>query len=543
MSESGVNGQKKISDLPAGAPVSLNDILLLVQGFSLSPADEGLTVRVMVSDLVQAFSAGLLTNPAISGGVLTGTEVSQATAQAVLPGRSLPERTLQQRFSEEVHLHDFGAAGYGVGDSAPAFNALATYIRNFVGTNSGATLKVNIPNDFYFCHSPVSFTNINATGSILTNSVPQVVIEFNGAWLVGCFNGGIVFDHFGSNALKVFNLNVTNGGSIPGYGGVPSLGIAGGVSSSANLGICNNHEFYNPAVIGNFSLSCAYWISTETTAVYNARFYNTSGNASSYCNITDGQNHFGVSSTTSPQQLPADTANSFNSMTFVQPDFRHQGAGLGRWMGATSAHRYLGGYIAVAAAVPSTILWQSQTSGGGVANLDLYDDVHVETSNCTDVYEIAGPQVAPPLYGLTYIDPGPHVSNSIFKCAAGITSVYATDNRVKLVGYANGALKMWDNAALWSWTGEISVPNGGNLCNTLPTQFQGRLAVGHQEEYFVQQLTIGLNQTDGPVFVTGNGAPSAVLPRGSQYSRKDGGVGTTLYISQGGGTWNAVSGV
>lgn len=41
----------------------------------------------------------------------------------------------------------------------------------------------------------------------------------------------------------------------------------------------------------------------------------------------------------------------------------------------------------------------------------------------------------------------------------------------------------------------------------------------------------------------GNGAPVAAATRGSLYSRRDGGVGTTLYVSQGGGTWNPVAGV
>jgi len=42
---------------------------------------------------------------------------------------------------------------------------------------------------------------------------------------------------------------------------------------------------------------------------------------------------------------------------------------------------------------------------------------------------------------------------------------------------------------------------------------------------------------------SGTGAPTATRPIGSLYSRTDGAVGTTLYVSQGGGTWAAVSGV
>jgi hypothetical protein len=49
--------------------------------------------------------------------------------------------------------------------------------------------------------------------------------------------------------------------------------------------------------------------------------------------------------------------------------------------------------------------------------------------------------------------------------------------------------------------------------------------------------------TGGPAWAAGTGAPGITLPKGSMYSRTDGGVGTTLYVSQGGGTWNPVLGV
>lgn len=49
--------------------------------------------------------------------------------------------------------------------------------------------------------------------------------------------------------------------------------------------------------------------------------------------------------------------------------------------------------------------------------------------------------------------------------------------------------------------------------------------------------------SSGPTWTKGTGAPGTTTPRGSIYSRTDGGVGTTLYVSQGGGTWNAIAGV
>lgn len=49
--------------------------------------------------------------------------------------------------------------------------------------------------------------------------------------------------------------------------------------------------------------------------------------------------------------------------------------------------------------------------------------------------------------------------------------------------------------------------------------------------------------TTGPTWSVGTGAPAGTKPKGSLYSRTDGAVGTTLYVSQGGGTWNPIAGV
>jgi hypothetical protein len=47
----------------------------------------------------------------------------------------------------------------------------------------------------------------------------------------------------------------------------------------------------------------------------------------------------------------------------------------------------------------------------------------------------------------------------------------------------------------------------------------------------------------GPTWTRGSGVPTAVEPLGSLFSRTDGAVGATLYVSRGGGTWLAVAGV
>jgi Pectate lyase superfamily protein len=54
-------------------------------------------------------------------------------------------------------------------------------------------------------------------------------------------------------------------------------------------------------------------------------------------------------------------------------------------------------------------------------------------------------------------------------------------------------------------------------------------------------LQVGI--ASGPTWTTGSAAPTATAPIGSLYSDVSGTVGATLYVSRGGGTWNAVSGV
>jgi hypothetical protein len=57
------------------------------------------------------------------------------------------------------------------------------------------------------------------------------------------------------------------------------------------------------------------------------------------------------------------------------------------------------------------------------------------------------------------------------------------------------------------------------------------------------QLSVGGATFAGPTWTTGSAAPAATAPVGSLYSRVGGAVGATLYVSRGGGTWNAVAGV
>lgn len=75
---------------------------------------------------------------------------------------------------------------------------------------------------------------------------------------------------------------------------------------------------------------------------------------------------------------------------------------------------------------------------------------------------------------------------------------------------------------LSTWTPRTALsiqPSGGT------TQFGGSLILG----------------ASGPSITTGAGVPAATVTKGSIYLRTGGGIGSTLYVSQGGGVWNAVA--
>lgn len=59
----------------------------------------------------------------------------------------------------------------------------------------------------------------------------------------------------------------------------------------------------------------------------------------------------------------------------------------------------------------------------------------------------------------------------------------------------------------------------------------------------VTGTTAGLSLAAGPTIRSGTGAATGTQPKGSLWMRTDGAAGTTLYVSQDGGTWNPVAGV
>jgi hypothetical protein len=77
------------------------------------------------------------------------------------------------------------------------------------------------------------------------------------------------------------------------------------------------------------------------------------------------------------------------------------------------------------------------------------------------------------------------------------------------------------------------------VTNLGTTQFAASILGGNS--YF--SGSVGVGGAAGPYWSSGIGSPAYIAPRGSMFSRTDGAVGSTLYVSQGGGTWHTVAGV
>lgn len=115
----------------------------------------------------------------------------------------------------------------------------------------------------------------------------------------------------------------------------------------------------------------------------------------------------------------------------------------------------------------------------------------------------------------------------------------------------------WDGS-VWrtpfSGSGLIDAPSDGNTYGRLNATWTQvlPLAGGTVTTLTVTGATtlaaatstqINIGTSAGPNIRSGTGAASGTQPKGSLWMRTDGAVGSTLYVSQGAGTWNAVAGV
>ncbi len=405
-------------------------------------------------------------------GVPLASFVGQVVPQVVAsPFSALgtAQRSLQSRAQETVNVKDFGAPGNAGGDSAPGINAAFDYVRG-LGPSANATIV--FPADIYTVNSPINATGLQS---------PTIVIEGQGSTIQAAFIGGIVFDFFDTRWLKLRDLYIT-------WDGVhePAVGLAGG---SIGTRVADNHTIENVFIEGNFSIACAYFIATETSAARSLRCWNGDASSTSYALIVDGLNHFGISSSFAPQTMAADNFSTFNEMLFDQADARKPNGGHTIWIGGASRHTWTASYVDCQTPTQAVVLWASAgNTNQTITQLSL--DLHQETTRCTDVFLIDGPNPAPLMQGLFYQDHRPQASASIFRTAPQIISVTVQNFEVNIAQLAQSPL-LFANASLWFVSGELISPSSSTLTNVVPSQFTGTRLLPSGSDASSQQVTAG----------------------------------------------------
>ncbi|GEM_PF-3261030 len=370
-------------------------------------------------------------------------------------------RTLAQRFTDVIHVKDFGAVCDNTADDTAAINAAFTHLRRTL--TAGQTIPL-VTDGHPVAKVVFSGGVCKITGPINVTGLKSYYLEIDGSGsALNCvMAGGVCFDALGSRFLRIRNLTIVGDPTI-----TPRVGLQIGKFEEAPA---DNHTLDNVAAQGEFTLAACYVVGSETNLFTHLQCANYEESSGTYGLIMDGYNHFGVTSTFKTVTLPVDVAGSFNENTFVTPDIRATGSGVPIWFGGAARHKMIGGYLV------------SQSYGVVIYNLgrsvnNMLDlDIHMETTSITDAFYITGTNTAPIINGFSFRDHGFSGSNSIFKVDPRISTVSLRNADVRIGSYARPTTVLFDAPSKWSFYGTYASPQPASF--NVPAQFQGQLIQG-----------------------------------------------------------------
>lgn len=138
-------------------------------------------------------------------------------------------------------------------------------------------------------------------------------------------------------------------------------------------------------------------------------------------------------------------------------------------------------------------------------------------------------------------------SNNLVVTKSGIaledTNAYQIIGNRFLMNLASGELDIATNVGAVNGTvlgNDSSISGSPALLNKFNSQVETATSFYATNFVYAQAYTFGLT---GPALLYGNGAPTSTQPSGSIWIRTDGGLNNRIYVSQGGGSWNAIAGV
>lgn len=104
-------------------------------------------------------------------------------------------------------------------------------------------------------------------------------------------------------------------------------------------------------------------------------------------------------------------------------------------------------------------------------------------------------------------------------------------------------VQLWPGYGISAYAAAINVVVNGMPAGSFTNSGLNGCAIGQSIPAAGAFSAVEVGTTSGPNIRSGTGSDGGVQPAGSLWLRTDGAVGTHLYVSAGGGVWNAVAGV
>lgn len=271
----------------------------------------------------------------------------------------------------------------------------------------------------------------------------------------------------------------------------PNVGMA--VGRVLNGTSADNMNMEAPTFNGCYALAPLYNLASEEFYSNHPQLYNLQTTGKTYAAVLDGDNHFNWSTTFQTMTPPVDTKQSFIGVTFVnmlgQTNLNTSG-GYGIWLASAKQHRFISSYIA---ATQQAVVLYSNTNDAFYSNTF---DIHMETTALQNCFLVTGPNATPTLQGLIFIDETSQCQTSVFKADTGVTSIGLQEAKIHVDAFQNAAATIFDNAALYSGSGDIFVPASNNW--NAPLNWGGRVCISAACYPIVPTQAINRN----PDFVT-----------------------------------------
>jgi hypothetical protein len=318
----------------------------------------------------------------------------------------------------------------------------------------------------------------------------------------------------------VANLNASllNGATFAAPGpigsGTPGTGAFTTLSASSTVsGAGFSTYLASPPAIGGTTPSTGKFTTVQST-------------------IATGTAPLTVASTTNVPNL---NASSLNGATFAAP------GPIGSTTPGTGAFTTLSASSTVSGAGFSTYLASPPTIGGTTPGLGNFaTPLNVGGNAIATGVSVVVNSAVNQFRSVLFQTAG--VNRWTFQAINGAESGGNVGTDFAINRFDDAGVSLGPNFTMSRASGRVTMNAGVAISGGAASTIDGAV-VGGTTPAAVTATQLNVTTAAGPNMRAGTGAATGTQPKGSIWLRTDGAVGTTVYVSQGAGTWNPVAGV